>query len=170
MKLKRSITTTVLLVVLAICVSILLNGCASTGKGKNSEPVTRSSAETGKQSVAAEQSSGISPEVAKEPVAYRGTGPINQSKHVQDAGLKPGKEGFKQYAASLRQALYGILPEKLSELNWNRITTILVGLLILFTIYGLAFALGRLPARKQRAGRHGGAQQIVEQAGGSVPQ
>jgi uncharacterized protein YceK len=161
MKPKRSITTTILLVVLAICVSILLSGCASTGKRKDTEPVTKSSEETGKQGVAAEQSSGVSPEATKEPVAYRGTGAANQAKRVQDAGARPGKEGLKQYAASLRQALDGILPEKLSELDWNRITTILVGLLILFTIYGLAFALGRLPARKQRAGRHVGGQQIV---------
>jgi hypothetical protein len=149
MKLKQSLTFTALMIVLATCTIILFSGCASMGKGKDTEPDTETAGQIDKQSTAAEQTGGRSPEVEKQPVAY--TGGSAQKQHVQDAGIKAEEDGFQQYAASIKQALDRILPGTLSELNWNRIATILVGLLMLFMIYGLAFTLGRLPARKRGA-------------------
>jgi uncharacterized protein YceK len=168
MKVNRSLTLIVLLVVVAMCIGILLSGCASMGKGKDAGPEAESSGQTGKQSAAAQQTSGISPEVRKEPVAYKGGS--ERQEYGQGAGITAEKDGFKHYAASVKQALDRILPEKLTELNWNRIGTVLVGLLVLSMIYGLGFALGRLPARKKGAVRRSGAPQTMEHAGGSVPQ
>jgi hypothetical protein len=168
MKLNRSLTVIVLLVVLAACTSVLISGCATTGDGKDAEPETESLGQVDKQSTAAERTSGSNPEVKKQPVAYAGGS--EQKQHVQDASIPAEGVGYQQYAASVRQALDRILPEALSGLNWNRIITILVGLLMLSMIYGLAFALGRLPARRRGVGSRGGGRQTMEQAEGSVPQ
>ena len=146
---------TIPMVVLAIFVGGLLCSCATTGEGKAAEPDTETEApgQTENQSAAADQSSESSPVVKTEPVAY--TGGSAQKQSAQEVGPTGEEEGFQQYTASVKQALERILSGKISEWNWNRIATVVVGLLFMAMIYGLAFALGRLPARRRSVAGQG---------------
>lgn len=168
MKLNRSLMITILTVVLAICTGILLSGCASIGDGKNAGPEMESPRRIDKLSTALKETSGSSPEVRKEPVVN--TGGSGEKLHVQAANLNADEDMFKHNAMYLKQALDRILPTTLPEMNWNRITTVLAGILVISLIYGLAFGLGRLPLRRRGAGRRGGGRQTGEHARGSVPQ
>jgi uncharacterized protein YceK len=162
MKLNRSLMMTILIVVLAICTGVLLSGCASTGDGKDADPEMESPERIDTRSTAVEQTSASSPEVRTEPVVS--TGGSNEAPHVQKASLKADTDGFKYNAAYLKQALDRILPVTLPQMNWNRIATVLVGMLFILMIYGLAFGLARLPARRRGARRSEGGRQTGEHA------
>lgn len=151
---NKSRIVTIPLVVLAIFIVLLLCSCATTGDGKAAEPETEASGQSENQSTAAEQSSGGSPAVEKQPAAY--TGVSEQKQGVQEVGVTGEENGFQQYTASVKQALERILSGKITELNWNRIATVVVGLLFMALIYGLAFAIGRLPARRRASVSRGG--------------
>ena len=168
MKLNRSLMITILMVVLAICTGILLSGCASTGDGKDAGSEMESPRQIDNQTTALKETSGSNPEVRKEPVVN--TGGSGEKPHVQAASLKADKDLFKHNAMYLKQALDRILPTTLAEMNWNRIATVLAGILVLSMIYALAFGLGRLPLRRRGAGRRGGGRQTGEHARRSVPQ
>ena len=166
MKLNRYLMITMVMVVLAICT--LLSGCASTGKRKEAGAKQESSRQIDNQSTAVEEEIGSSPEVRKEPVVK--TGVSGEKPQIQAANLNAGNNIFKHNAMYLKQALDRILPTTLPELNWNRIATVLAGILVILMIYGLAFGLARLPLRGQGAGRRGGSGQTGQHARGTVPQ
>lgn len=168
MKQNRSVMITILVIVLVICTGILLNGCASTGGGKDAEPKQEPAGRSDNRNTAATEASGSSPEVQK--VHAVNTGVSGEKPPVQAANIDAGKDRFKDYAAYLGEVLERILPGSLSDMNWNRIATILTGMLMIFMIYGLAFGLGRLPLRRQGAGRHAEGGQTGQHAGGSVSQ
>ena len=152
MELNRSLMITILLVVLAICTGIVLSGCASIGKGKeDAGPAAESPQRIENQSTAVEETSGSSAEVRMEPVVY--TGGSGGKTNVQAVSRNTDKDVFTDGATSLKQALERILPTTLPEMNWNRIGTVLAGILFLSMIYGLAFGIGRLSARRRDAGR-----------------
>jgi len=154
MKLNQSLMITIFMVALAICTGILMSGCASVGDGKDAGPELESPGRIDNQTTALKETSGSSPEVRKEPVVN--TGGSVEKPHVQETSLKTGEDMSKHYASYLKQALDRILPTTLPEMNWNRITTVLAGILMLSMIYGLAFGLARLPLRRRGAGRRGG--------------
>jgi len=166
MKLNRYLMITMVMVVLAICT--LLSGCASIGNGKEAGAKQESSQQIDNQSTAVEEEDGTSPEVRKEPVVN--TEVSGEKPHIQAANLNADNVMFKHNAIYLKQALDRILSTTLPELNWNRIATVLAGILVILMIYGLAFGLARLPLRGQGAGRRGGSGQTGEHARGSVPQ
>jgi uncharacterized protein YceK len=168
MKLNRSLMITILMIVLAICTGILLSGCASLRGGKDAEPEMESPQRIDKQSTAVEETSGGSPEVRKGPVVS--TGGSGEKPPAQKASLKVDEDRIRINASYLLQGLDRILPETLPDINWNRIGTALGGILAMSLIYGLAFALARLPLRRRSAGRSGGGQQTGEHARVSVPQ
>jgi hypothetical protein len=114
-------------------------------------------------------------DIRKEPVVK--SGGSGENRPVQEASLgaeagrvKTEERWFKRYAAHAKQALERVLPASLPELNWDRIATIVTGILLISMIYGLAFGLGRLPARRRAAGAHGGTRETGAHAGRSVPQ
>jgi uncharacterized protein YceK len=168
MKLNRSLMITILIVVLAICTGILLSGCASIGDGKDAGPKQESSERSGKQSTSVAEASGSSPEVRKDPVVN--TSGSGEKAHFQTVGFNADKGMFEHNAAYLKRALDRIRSTTLPDLNWNRIATVLVGLLFISMIYGLAFGLARLPARRRGAVRGSGGRQTVQPAGESLPQ
>jgi uncharacterized protein YceK len=168
MKLNRSLMITILMVVLAICTGILLSGCASIDNGKDAGQEMESPQRIDNQTTALKETSGSSTEVRKEPVVN--TGGSGDKPHVQAANINADEDMFKYNAMYLKQALDRILSTSLPEMNWNRIATVLAGILFMSMIYGLAFGLGRLPARRRSAGRRGGSRQAGEHARGSVPQ
>jgi hypothetical protein len=153
MKLNRTRTIAVLIVVLGICTGILLSGCATIGEGKDAESGTESSKQIDKGSSSVEETGAGSPEVRKTPVAH--TNSAGGKQHVQVANQPTDKDMFKQNAMYLKQALDRILPETLSEMNWNRIATVFTGILLIAMIYGLAFGLGRLSHRRRSISRRG---------------
>jgi hypothetical protein len=165
MKPNRSRILTISTVVLALFIGFLMCSCATTGDGKTAEPDAEAPGQTGNQSTAADQSSGSSQAVKMEPVAYAGGS--EQKQRAREAGLTDEEGGFQQYAASVKQALERVLSGKLTELDWNRIATVAVGLLFMAMIYALAFALGRLPARRRAVAGRGG-RKTLEQAEGPV--
>jgi hypothetical protein len=154
MKLNRYRITTIPMVVLAIFIGVLLCSCATTGDGKVAEPDTESPDQTENQSAAVEEASGTNPETLENPVVN--TAGSGDTPPVSKASPKNGEDGIRHSAAYLLQALERILPGPLPDLNWNRFTTVVVGLLIIAMIYGLAFALGRLPARRRGVASRGG--------------
>jgi hypothetical protein len=154
MKPNRSRILTIPMVVLALSIGFILCSCATTGDGKAAEPDAEAPGQTENQSTGAVQSSESSPAAKNQHVAY--TGGSEQKQRVQEAGRTGDKDGFQQYAASVKHALERVLPEKLSELNWNRIATVVVGMLFMGMIYGSAFAIGRLPARRRTVANRGG--------------
>lgn len=166
MKLNRSLRIIFLTVVLVLCTGILLNGCASVGKGKEAGPNQESSSQTGNKGTSAAEAGGSSSEAQKNPIVN--TGGSGEKGSVQTAGLTADKGIFQRNAAFLKQAMDRIRSTKLPDMNWNRIATVAVGLLMMLMIYGLAFGLARLPARRRGAGRPGGRTQAVEQAGESA--
>lgn len=168
MKLNRSLMITILMVALAICTGILMSGCASIGDGKDAKPELESPGRIDNQTTALKETSGSSPEVRKEPVVN--TGGSGEKPQVQEASLNAEKDMFMHNATYLKQALDRILHTTLPEMNWNRIATVLAGILVISLIYGLAFGLGRLPLRRRGSGRRGGGRQTGEHAGGSVLQ
>jgi hypothetical protein len=107
--------------------------------------------------------------VQQTPAAY--TGGSGDRAIVSGTGTNTGEAIFPRVAASLFETLDRIVPGTLSELNWNRIATVVVGLLFIAMIYGLAFALGRLPARRRAAASRraaagrGGTPRTAAQAG-----
>jgi hypothetical protein len=168
MKQNRSKVTTILVIVLVICTGILLNGCASTGGGKNAEPKQEPTGRSDNRNTVATEASGSSPEVQE--VHVVNTGVSGEKPPVQAANIDSGKDRFKDYAAYLGEVLERILPASLPDINWNRIATVLTGMLMILMIYGLAFGLGRLPLRRQDTGRHAKGRQTGQHAGGSVSQ
>jgi hypothetical protein len=141
--------------VLVIWTGVLLSGCASLGDGKNAGSETESQGQTDNPGTPLETTSGNNPETRTEPVVN--TGGSGEQQPVQAANLNANKDMFKYNAMYLKQALDRILPTTLSEMNWDRITTVLAGLLVISMIYGLAFGLGRLPLRRRGADpREGG--------------
>jgi hypothetical protein len=156
MKPNHSRILTVPIIVVALFTVLLLCSCATTGEGKDAEADAEAPGQTENQGTAAAQSSESGPEANNQPVAY--TGGVEQKQGVQEAGRADEKAGLQLYAASVKQALERVLSGKLTELDWNRIATVVVGLLFMAAIYGLAFVLGRLPAlRRTVASRGGGA-------------
>ena len=168
MKHNRSKIATILVIVLVICTGILLNGCASTGGGKNAESKQEPTVRSDSENTAATEASGSSPEVQK--VHVVNTGFSGEKPPVQAADIDSGKDRFKDYSAYLGEVLERILPASLPDINWNRIATVLTGMLMISMIYGLAFGLARLPLRRQGAGRHAEGRQTGQHAGGSVSQ
>ncbi len=168
MRLNRSLIVPILVVVIVICAGILLSGCASVADGKDAGAKRESSPGSDNRRTAAKEAGGSSAEVARKPVSY--TGGSGEKQRAQAANLKAGKGTFTRNAGYIKQALDRILPATLPEVNWNRIATILTGILVMLMIYGLAFGLGRLSARRRGVGRRGGGRQTGEQARGPVPQ
>jgi len=142
------------MVVLAIFIGFLLCSCATTGDGKVAEPDTEAPGQGENQSAAVAEASSGNPEASEEPVVE--TAGSGEQSQVAKAGLDSGEDPVRQSAAYILQALERILPGKMPELNWNRIATVVVGLLFMAMIYGLAFALGRLPARRRSVAARGG--------------
>jgi|GEM_PF-3410131 len=166
MKPKRSLLIAILAVAVAVGTCILLNGCASVGDAKDDAPKEESSQRTDEQASAVEEASQSSSEARQKPVAT--TAGSGGEQPDQELGSTAEEDLFRSFAASLSQALDRILPGTLSKMNWNRIATVLVGLLMMAMIYGLAFALARLPLRGRAAGSRGGGGQTGEQAGEPV--
>ena len=157
MKPKRSLIITLQMVVLTVSLGFILAGCATTGNGKEAEPDTHAQAPgpSGDQSTpAAEEAGGGSPEAAN-PRVVRTTGSDEQAR---DATAVPesGADPVRQSAAYVLKSLERLLPGNFAELNWNRIATVVVGLAFMGMIYGLAFALGRLPAHRRSVAGRGG--------------
>jgi hypothetical protein len=159
----------VTMLALALCAGICLIGCASIDKRKDADPETETSGKVEQQRTAGNETSGSSPEVQQTPAAY--TGGSGDRAIVSGTGTNTGEAIFPRVAASLFETLDRIVPGTLSELNWNRIATVVVGLLFIAMIYGLAFALGRLPARRRAAASRraaagrGGTPRTAAQAG-----
>jgi hypothetical protein len=141
------------MVMLVLFMNFLLCSCATTGDGKATEPDTEATEQSENRSTAADQSGGSIPVAETEPAAHGGGSA--QKRGVQETGITGKDFGFQQFTASVKQALERFLPEKMPEWNWNRIATIAVGLLFMAMIYGLAFALGRLPARRRNVAGQG---------------
>ncbi len=154
MKPNRSRITTIPMVILAIFMGVLLCSCATTGDGKVAEPDAESPDQIENQSAAVEEASSNNPETLENPVVN--TAGSGDTPPVQATSLKDGEDVIRHSPAYLLQALERILPGPLPELNWNRFTTVVVGLLMIAMIYGLAFALGRLPARRRGVASRGG--------------
>lgn len=148
MKLSRSLPLRILLFV--VCTGLLLSGCASTGKGKEDGAEPESEQQAAEQEAAVQESGESTTEAGPQTVA--GTRGSGENPQGRTAGAAAEDARFQQYAASVKQALDRILPEQLAEWNWRRISTVVVGLLMMSMIYGTAFALGRLPLRRGRAG------------------
>jgi hypothetical protein len=148
METKRTLSFRILLVVVAVCLGLLLIGCASTGKGK--EDGAESERQAAEQEAVVQETSGSSAQADQQTVASAGGSKDNPQGRTAGAAAEDGR--FQQYTASVKQALDRILPQKLTAWNWRRISTVLVGVLMMSMIYGTAFALGRLPLRKGRAG------------------
>ena len=129
------------LVITLLLTALPLAGCAAT------DTTATTPAE---QEAAAQETSGSSARADQKTVA--GTGGSVNKPQARTAGAAAGDGRFQQYTASVKQALDRILPQKLAAWNWRRISTVVVGLLMMSVIYGGAFALGRLPLRKGRAG------------------
>jgi hypothetical protein len=140
---------TVLMILLALGTGILLSGCASINKRKDAEPETESPGQVEQQSATGEEARGSSPEVLGEPVVYTGSSGVKP--YIQSDSRNTDEGSSTHNSAYLLNALDRILHGRLPELNWNRIFTILGGVLVMSMIYGLAFALGRLPARRRSA-------------------
>ena len=168
MKPNRPLMIAILTVVVAVGTCILLNGCASTGDGKTTEPKEESSQQIDKQGSVVEEVSKSSSEARQEPVAT--TGSSGEKQHGQELGRTADEDLLRSFAASLSQALDRILPGTLSEMNWNRIATILVGILMMAMVYGLAFVLARWPLRKRGAGSHGSGRRTGQGAGETISQ
>ena len=154
MKPNQSRMITILVVALVVYTGLLLSGCASIGDEKEAGAEMESSGKTEQQSAAGEEAGGSPPELRTESVAN--TAGSGEKHRVSDDSVDAGGERSTNSAAYLLEALERILPGTLPELNWNRIATVVVGLLIIAMIYGLAFALGRLPARRRSAAGRGG--------------
>lgn len=187
MKRNRSFLITILTVVLAMCSGILLNGCASTGGGKDAELEMQSPGTTGGgteasgleaqaspridtvTSVVKDTSMGSSP-VRKQPVVHTGgSGLSGQEPQAQSAGLKADENRLEHLAMYFQQRLERILPKALQDADWNQIASVLGGLVVVSLIWALAFWLARLPRRRRRVGRYEGGRQIGEHARVSVP-
>ena len=153
MKLKLSLTATILTVAVAAGACVFLYGCASTGDATGAaetgetSPGTRVTEEQGSPG---EQSSQSNPEARQETAAAAAGS--DQIRHVREPGPDAEQDRSRPFAASLSQAVARILPGTLPDLDWNRIATILVGILMMASIYGLAFALARLPGRRRGSG------------------
>jgi hypothetical protein len=146
--------------------AFLMNGCASVGDAKEQgqeEAVSTQTEETGAE---AQQANESKTEVSQQPKAKSVVD--GGSRSVPEAGPKTETGGFQQYAASVKEALSRFLPKKLSELNWYRIATIVVGIVMMGLIYGLAFALARLPQRKRTGSLRGVGPQVSKQAAETV--
>jgi outer membrane murein-binding lipoprotein Lpp len=147
---NQSRSIRILILVLVIFTGLLLSGCASTGKGKEAGSEPESDQQGAEQEAAVQEPGGSSAEADQQTVVYAGGSKENPQR--RGSGIGAGEGGFQRYAASIRQALGRIVPEQMAEWNWRRISTVVVGLLMMSMIYGLAFALGRLPLRRGRAG------------------
>jgi hypothetical protein len=165
MKRKRSTMIAIITVVLTICTAILLSGCASTGGGKGAGRKQESALQND-QKTALKETGASSSEVQKKPVAYKGAS--GKTARTQAASLNIAKDRLKHYVTSLKQGLERLLPGTLREIKWNGIIAVLAGIVVISMIYGLAFGLGRLPARRRGAGRPAGGRQFGEQAGAPV--
>jgi hypothetical protein len=150
MKPNRSHTFRILLVVVTVCIGLLLSGCASTGKGKEDGAEPESEQQAAEQEAAVQESGESTTEAGQQTVVS--TGGSRDNPRGRGSGTVAGDGRFQQYTASVKQALDRILPQKLAEWNWRRISTVVVGLLMMSMIYGGAFALGRLPLRRRRTG------------------
>jgi len=156
MKPNRSRITIISMAVLALFAGFLLCSCATTGEGKEAEPGGESPGQVEKQDTAVGGTGGSSADTSAGSVATTKGSGGNLS--VQTSSPGDGESTIRNSAAYLLQTLERILPEKMTELNWNRIATVVVGLLFMGAIYGLALAIGRLPARRRVAGQRGGSE------------
>jgi hypothetical protein len=168
MKTNRPLTIKIATVALALLTGFILIGCASIGEGKADAQEEESSQQIDEQESAVAESNGSSAEAGQEIAVSAGIS--GDESQVQEARHKAGESWFQPLTASLAQALGRIFPNTLSGMNWNRIATVLVGLLIMSMIYGLAFAIGRLPLRRRRAEVGGGGRNSGGPAGDTVPQ
>jgi len=165
---KRSLMVSVLVVVVAIWAGMLLGGCASTGDPKDAglgiqspppvDEATTAHTDTSGSQPEAQRSAGI-PEAPKQPVVK--TGSSAEAPHVEEANPGTDETRFGQLAANLGPALQRILPEALRGMNWNRIVTVLGGLVAMALVWGLALWLARLPRRRYGAGRAAGGRQVA---------
>jgi hypothetical protein len=166
MKGNRYRTIAVTIVVLALCTGLILGGCASTGKGKEVVSEEGSPQQATGQTTAAGQTSGSNGQVRTETVAFTGGAAGNAS--VPGTGETAGQRGVQRFATSLVQGVERLFSRELPELNWNRIGTILGGIVALSLVYGLAFGLARLPMRGGGAGRASISPQTAEPVGKGV--
>jgi hypothetical protein len=162
MKPRQCLMLTILVVVPVLCAGLLLSGCKTTGDAKKDAGTVAESPRGGdNQSAAVQQKSAGSPQVRKEPVAAAGGS--GQTRRVAEASpratsrtqdsLSAGGGGLKAYATRLRQAAGRFFSTTLPAMNWNRIGTVLVGIVAMSVVYGLAFALARLRPRKRGGSR-----------------
>ena len=168
---KRSLMVTVLVVVVAIWTGILLGGCASTGDPKDAGLGMQSPPPVDEATIAHKETSGSLPEVQRsgsipevpqQPVVK--TGSSGERLHVEEANPRTDENRFGQLAANLGPTLQRILPEALRGLDWNRIVTVLGGIVAMALVWGLALWLARLPRRRHRAGRGAGRRQVAGHA------
>jgi hypothetical protein len=145
---------TVFLIICGILTGILLIGCASINSGKDTESEPESTQRIDNLSTASKDTSGSSSAVRKEPDTSAGGSGGKQIVPATESNVVNNM--LKHNAAYLKQALDRILPETMSELNWNRIATVFTGILVIAMIYGLAFGLGRLSIRRRGAASRGG--------------
>jgi uncharacterized protein YceK len=162
MKLKRSGAIAIFALVLAICTGILLNGCASTGGRKEAGPKQQSSQRSDNQTTAAKQTGGsgaVSQQAQAVKASFSGG-----SRRASAANVETGNGLLSHYATNLKQGLQRIFPGALPEINWDKVATVLAGIVVISLIYGLGFGIGRLPARRRGAGRLGRGRQNGQQA------
>lgn len=172
MKLHRFWMIALSMAVLVVCMGFLLNGCASIGKGKKAGSETESARQSDERSPALKETSGSSPAAEKKSAVETPAAP-EQERTVKKAVSKPATAAKSVTAAKPAKAPQGtaaskpvkkalpaaprhpgrpwtaILAETLKNLNWNRITPILMGTGVLALIYGLAFGLGRMHLRRR---------------------
>jgi len=146
---------------LAVCAVILLGGCASTGGGKDAgrEPEAPSQVE---QPRAARSAAGPSSlEARKPPVAAAVSG---QKPPAGKAVPKAAAGKAQQPAASAEGGVGRWLADALRNIRWNRVVSVVGGLLAMALIWGLAFWLARLPRRRREVVRRPRSRPIGEPA------
>jgi uncharacterized protein YceK len=153
MKPNRSAMIAVLAAVLALCIAILLSGCASTGGRKEAAPKQESSQSSGTGATAAKQTGGsgaVSQQAQAVKASFSGG-----TRRAQAPGRETDSGVLSHYAANIKQGLARILPGALPGIDWNKALTVITGIVVISLIYGLGFGIGRLPARRRGAGRLG---------------
>jgi hypothetical protein len=146
MKLNRSLLKAIVVVALAVCTWIFMGSCASMGDKKEAAAEKEVQEQSEEQAAETEATGAGVSEVQHKPGSSTGASEQKSGVPTKTASAKGGL--FKNSAASIKEALNSIIPGTLPELNWNRVATIVGGLLSMALIYGLAFTLARLPARR----------------------
>jgi len=150
MKQKRFHPTITAAILVVLVASFTLYGCATLKEGKESEAIAESAQDVEAQLPAPDQASTSKTEESN--ASALAAGASQNPSRAQVAGRERGDNRSSELAATVIQALEGILPDSFPSINWNRVLTIAVGIIIFASFYGLAIRIGRRPARRRAAG------------------